>query len=65
MHFPGLEKSLILGKITEVMENSWNFSFWSKCFVLFENWKHSPCCRAKMCPKKSRFSAFLTMENLN
>ena len=25
MHFPGLEKSWILGKIAKVMEKSWNF----------------------------------------
>ena len=44
----------------KVMEKSWNFSFWSKYFVLFENWKHSPCHRAKMCPKKAGFSALLS-----
>ena len=27
-------------KMTEVMEKSWNFIFWSEYFVLFENWKH-------------------------
>ena len=27
MHFPGLEKSWILGKMVEVMEESWNFIF--------------------------------------
>ena len=32
--------------------------FWSKYFVLFENWKHS-CHRTKICPQKAAFSAFL------
>ena len=36
MDFPGLEKSWILGNITEVMEKSWNFIFLSKYFLLFE-----------------------------
>ena len=27
IHFPGLEKSWILGKMAEVMEKSWNFIF--------------------------------------
>ena len=58
MHFPGLEKSWILGKISEVMEKSWNFIFWSKYFVLFENWEHRPCHREKIFSQKARFSAF-------
>ena len=41
-------------------EKSWNFISWSKYFVLFENWKHSPCHRAKLCPQKAGFSAFLS-----
>ena len=41
MHFPGLEKSWILGKMVEVMEKSWNFCFWFKYFMLFENWRYS------------------------
>ena len=39
MYFPGLEKSLILGKVAEVMEKTCNFIFWSKYSVLFEIWK--------------------------
>ena len=39
MQFAGLEKSWILEKIAEVMEESWNYIFWSKDLVLFENWK--------------------------
>ena len=37
MYFAGLEKSWIFWKMTQVMERSWNFSFLSKDFVLFEN----------------------------
>ena len=36
------------------------FHFWSIYFVLFENWKRSPCHQAKICPKKAGFSAFLS-----
>ena len=36
-----------------------NFIFWSKYFALFENWKHSPCHRAKYAPKRLRFQHFL------
>ena len=55
-HFPDLEKSWILGKMAEVME----FHFWPRSFVLFANWKHFPCHRAKICPnEKAEFSAFL------
>ena len=60
MHFPGLEKLWILGEMADVMEKSWNFVFWSNYFVLFENWKHSPCHQAKICPQKSGFSALLS-----
>ena len=63
-HFLGLGKVMDFRKNGrghgKVMEKSWNFSFWSKYFVLFENWKHSPCHRAKMCPKKAGFSALLS-----
>ena len=62
MYFPGLEKSWILRKMAEVMEKSWNFIFWSKDFMLFENWKNSPSHRAKICPQKAGFSAFLSHE---
>ena len=62
MYFPGLEKSWILRKMAEVMEKSWNFIFWSKDFMLFENWKNSPGHRAKICPQKAGFSAFLSHE---
>ena len=41
-----------------------------KSFLLFENWKHSPCHRTNICPKKAGFSSFrshgklkLVMEN--
>ena len=34
MYFPGLKKSWILGKMTEITEKSWNFIFWSKYFEL-------------------------------
>ena len=34
--------------------------FWPKDFVLFENWKNSPSHRAKICPQKAGFSAFLS-----
>ena len=60
MYFPGMEKSWILGKMAEVMEKSWNFIFWSKDFVLFENWKNSPSHRAKIYPQKAGFSACLS-----
>ena len=60
MHFPALAKSWILGTLAEVMEKSWNFSLLSKYLVLLENWKHSPCHRANICPKKAGFSAFLS-----
>ena len=40
----------------EVIEKSWNFIFWCKYFVLLENWKYSPCYRAKICPQKAGFS---------
>ena len=59
MHFPGLEKSWILGKLADVMETSWNFIFWSKYFMLFENWKHSFCHRAKICTKKENMEKLL------
>ena len=63
MHFPGLEKSWMLGKMAVVMEESCNFIFWSKYSMLFENWKHSPCHCAKICPPKGWvFSIFLVME---
>ena len=43
-------------KMAEVME----FHFWPRSFVLFANWKHFPCHRAKICPnEKAEFSAFL------
>ena len=47
-------------EMAEDMENSWNFIFWSKDFVLFENWKNSPSHRTKICPQKAGFSAFLS-----
>ena len=63
MHFPSPEKSLILGEMVVVVEKSRNFIL-SKYFVLFENWKHFPCHRAKICSnpppppkKKAGFSA--------
>ena len=41
------------------MEKSWNLGFFGpKYLLLFENWKHSPCLRAKICPKMAGFSAF-------
>ena len=49
----------------EVMEKSRNFIFWSKYYVLFENWKRSLYRRAKLCPKRLGFQHFLVMENLN
>ena len=42
------------GKVTE-----FHF-FWSKDFVLFENWKNSPSHRAKICPQKAGLYAFLS-----
>ena len=60
MHFPGLEKSGVLGKVAEVMEKLRNFVFWSKYFVLFENWKHSPCQQANICPQKAGVSVFVS-----
>ena len=48
-----------LRKMAWVMEKSWNFIFWYKYSVLFENWKYSPCRRAKICPKMAWFLAFL------
>ena len=60
MHFLDLEISWILGEMAEVMEKSWNLIFWSKYFVLIENWKHSPCYQAEMYPQKAGFSAFLS-----
>ena len=59
------EKSWILEIMAEVMEKSWIFIFWTKYFVLFENWKHSSCHSAKTCPKKLDYQHFLVMENLN
>ena len=53
-----LEKSWILEEMAEVMENSWNFIFWSKDFVLFENWKNSPGHRTKYAPKRLGFQHF-------
>ena len=45
--------------MAEVMEKSWNLVFFGpKYLLLFENWKHSPCLRAKICPKMAGFSAF-------
>ena len=44
------------GKVTEF------HIFWSRDFVLFENWKNSPSHRAKLCPQKAGFSAFLSHE---
>ena len=56
------------GKVMDFRENSRGhgkvmngISFlWSKNFVLFENWKNSPSHRAKICPQKAGFSAFLS-----
>ena len=58
IHFPGLEKSWILGKMAEVMEKLRNFVFLVHDFVLFENWKTSPSHRAKMYPKRLDFLHF-------
>ena len=62
MYFPGLEKSLILGKVAEVMEKTCNFIFWSKYSVLFEIWK---VIGQKYSPKRLGLQHFLVMENLN
>ena len=58
MHFPGLEKSWMLGKMAVVMEESCNFIFWSKYSMLFENWKHLLVIVQKYAPQKAGFSAF-------
>ena len=64
MHFPGLKKSWILGKMAEVLEKSWNFFIWFKYyFVPFENWKHALCSRVKICPKRLGSQHFLVIEN--
>ena len=61
MHFPGLEKSWILGKIAEVMEKSWNFiSLGPKISCCLKTGKIPPSHRAKICPQKAGFSAFLS-----
>ena len=54
MHFPGLEKLWILGKMAEVIEKSWNLIF------LSNYWKHCPCHRAKIYLKKAGFSPILS-----
>ena len=36
--------------------NLMDFMSWSKYFVLFENSKHFPCHREKICPKKAESS---------
>ena len=56
MHFPGLVKLMILGEMAKIKEKLWNFVFWTKYFMLFE---HAPLDKAKLCPKKAGFSAFL------
>ena len=62
MQFAGLEKSWILEKIAEVMEESWNYIFWSKDLVLFENWKIVLVVEQKYAPKSLGFHHFLVME---
>ena len=57
-------KVMVLGKMAEVMEKSWNFIFWSKYFMLFEKWKHFPCHTAKICPRKAGFSAAFSHRGL-
>ena len=49
--------------MAEVMEKAQNFIFWSKYFVLFENWKHSLCHQAKYISKRLGLQYFLVMEN--
>ena len=61
MHFPGLQKSCILGKIDEVMEKSWNFNFWSNilCCLKTGNILLS-FFKQNYTPKETGFAAFLS-----
>ena len=62
MHFPEMKKSWILETIAEIMEKSWKFILWSKYLELFENWKHTPCHRERICLQKTGFQHFIVME---
>ena len=47
------------------MEESWNFIFWSKYFMLFKNCgKRFPCNRVQIGPKKVGFSACFSHRKL-
>ena len=52
MHFPGLEKSWILGKMAKVMEKSSNYIFWPKDFVLFSKLENFTLSLSKTMPPK-------------
>ena len=58
MHFRGLEKSWISGKMAEVMESHGILFFWSKDFLLFENWKNSSSHGVKYAPPPKKRLGF-------
>ena len=61
------------GKVMDFRQNGWgheklwNFFFWFKYFVLFENWKINILfvLKPRCTPKRLGFQNFLVMENLN
>ena len=60
------------GKVMEFRENGRGHGkvmefhfFWSKDFMLFENWKNLLVTEQKYAPKRLGFQHFRVMENLN
>ena len=59
MHFQGLEKSWILGKMAEVMEKSQNFIFFGpKIFCCLKTGKILPVTEQNCAPKRLGFQHF-------